>query len=43
MATKPCNAPMVPNVKLIDDDGELSINLERYKRIVGKLNYLVAT
>ena len=31
--------PMAPNVQLTKD-GKLFENLERYKRLVGKLNYL---
>lgn len=34
---------MVPNVHLMKDDGDLSDDPERYRRIVGKLNYLMVT
>ncbi|XP_071738734.1 uncharacterized mitochondrial protein AtMg00810-like [Rutidosis leptorrhynchoides] len=40
---KICEAPMIPNVKLKADDGEELINPEKYRRIVGKLNYLTLT
>ena len=28
------------NVKIYEDQGELLSNLERYRRLIGKLNYL---
>ncbi|XP_071732931.1 secreted RxLR effector protein 161-like [Rutidosis leptorrhynchoides] len=34
---------MIPNMKLKADDGDLFINPEKYRRIVGKLNYLTLT
>ena len=34
---------MDPNVKLYEDQGELLSNPERYRRLVGKLNYLTIT
>jgi len=37
---KPMDYPMDPNQKLIIDQGEVFSNLERYKRLVGKLIYL---
>ncbi|RVW84739.1 Retrovirus-related Pol polyprotein from transposon RE1 [Vitis vinifera] len=37
---KPCTTPMVPNVQLMPDDGDPFYNPERYRRVVGKLNYL---
>ena len=40
---KPVENPMDPNVKLYEDHGELLSNLERYRRLVGKLNYLTIT
>ena len=40
---KPCEAPMIPNVKLRVDDGDLIENPEKYRKIVGKLNYLTIT
>ena len=38
---KACDAPMIPNVKLKADDGDLLENPEKYRRIVRKLNYLL--
>ena len=35
--------PMDPNVKLYEDQGELLTNPEKYRRSVGKLNYLTIT
>ena len=35
--------PMDPNVKLYEDQGELLSNTERYRHLVGKLNYLTIT
>ncbi|KAJ9671119.1 hypothetical protein PVL29_027218 [Vitis rotundifolia] len=40
---KPCTTPMVPNVQLMPDDGDPFYNPERYRRVVGKLNYLNVT
>ena len=34
---------MDPNAKFYEDQGELLSNLERYHRLVGKLNYLTIT
>lgn len=31
---------MIPNLKLKSDDGDLFENLEKYRRITGKLDYL---
>ena len=39
---KPCSSPMVPGVHLTRE-GETFENLERYRRPVGKLNYLTVT
>lgn len=41
--TKPCESPMVPNIKLKADDGDSLENPEKYRRVVGKLNYLTIT
>ncbi|KAJ9568575.1 LOW QUALITY PROTEIN: hypothetical protein OSB04_004541 [Centaurea solstitialis] len=41
--TKPCEAPMIPNMKLNVKDGDLLEDPEKYRRIVGKLNYLTIT
>jgi len=41
---KPVNSPMDPkNKKLTTEEGELFSDLERYKRLVGKLIYLTIT
>ena len=40
LGSKPVETPMDPNVKLYDDQGELLSNPERYRHLVGKLNYL---
>ena len=39
---KPCSTPMTPNVQ-ITKEGNLFEDPERYKRLVGKLNYLTVT
>ncbi|RVW19588.1 Retrovirus-related Pol polyprotein from transposon RE2 [Vitis vinifera] len=40
---KPVDTPMDPNVKLILGQGELLGDPRRYRRLVGKLNYLTIT
>ncbi|XP_071687751.1 uncharacterized mitochondrial protein AtMg00810-like [Rutidosis leptorrhynchoides] len=40
---KTCETPMIPSIKLKTDEGELLMNLEKYRRIVGKLSYLTLT
>ena len=42
LGVKPCNFPMVPDVHLTRE-GETFKDPERYKRLVGKLNYLTIT
>ena len=42
LGAKPCSTPMAPNVELTKE-GELFEDPERYKRLVGKLNYLTIT
>ena len=42
LGTKPCSAPMAPNVQLTKE-GELFKDPERYRRLVGKLNYFTVT
>ena len=40
MECRPIDTPMDPNVKLLPGQGEPRSNPERYRRLVGKLNYL---
>nr|GEV13541.1 polyprotein, putative [Tanacetum cinerariifolium] len=40
---KPCDEPMIPKLKLRSEEGRLLHNLEKYRRVVGKLNYLTIT
>ena len=40
---KPVDTPVDPNVKLVPSQGELLRDLGRYRRLVGKLNYLTIT
>ncbi|KAJ9707458.1 hypothetical protein PVL29_002475 [Vitis rotundifolia] len=40
---KPCTTPMVPNVQPMPDDGDPFYNLEKYRKVLGKLNYLTVT
>ena len=42
LGVKPCSTPMAPNVQLTKE-GELFEDPERYRRLVGKLNYLTVT
>ena len=42
LGAKPCSTPMTPNVQLTKE-GELFEDLERCRRLVGKLNYLSVT
>ena len=42
LSAKPCSFPMAPNVQLTKE-GELFEDSERYRRLVGKLNYLMVT
>ena len=42
LATKPCQSPMAQSLHLTRK-GELFEDLERYRRLVGKLNYLTVT
>ena len=39
---KPCSSPMAQSLHLTRE-GELFGDLERYRRLVGKLNYLIVT
>ena len=40
---KPVDIPMDSNVKLVPGKGESLRDLGRYRRLVGKLNYLTIT
>lgn len=40
---RPIDTPMDPNVKLVPDQGEPFSDSGRYRRLVGKLNYLTMT
>nr|GEV13738.1 hypothetical protein [Tanacetum cinerariifolium] len=40
---EPCDEPMIPKLKLKSEDGRLLYNPEKYRRVVGKLNYLTIT
>ena len=42
LVAKPCHSPMEQNLHLTRED-ELFEDLERYRRLVGKLNYLTVT
>ena len=42
LGAKPCSSPMAPGVHLTRE-GELFEDLERYRRLVAKLNYLTVT
>ena len=43
MGCRPIDTPMDPNVKLLPGQGEPLNNAKRYRRLVGKLNYLTVT
>ena len=43
LGAKPAETPMEPNVKLSSDTGEIFDDPGRYRRLVGKLNYLTIT
>ena len=42
LGAKPCNTPMAPNVRFTKE-GELFEDSERYRKLVGKLNYLTVS
>ena len=42
LGAKPCSSPMAPGVHLTRE-GEVFEDLERYRRLIGKLNYLTVT
>ncbi|XP_043807299.1 uncharacterized mitochondrial protein AtMg00810-like [Manihot esculenta] len=41
MGAKPCSTLMISNICLAKDDGDPYDDSERYRRLVGKLNYLM--
>ena len=43
LGSKLVETPTDPNVKLYEDQGELLSNPERYRCLIGKLNYLTIT
>jgi len=43
MNSKFVDTPMDPNVKLLPNQGESCSDPEKYRRLVGKLNYLTVT
>jgi len=43
MNSKSVETPMDPNAKLLPSPGEPLSDLEKYRRLVGKLNYLIVT
>ena len=43
LGCKHVDTPMDPNVKLLPNQGELFSDVRRYRRLVGKLNYLTVT
>ena len=42
LEVKPCSTLMMPSQQLLKDSKPLT-NTERYRRLVGKLNYLTVT
>lgn len=40
---KPCNTQMDSNLQLMNEDSDMFEDLERYRRLVGKLNYHTVT
>ena len=42
LRVKPCSSPMVPSVHLTRE-GKTFKDLERYRRVIRKLNYLTVT
>jgi hypothetical protein len=43
LGARPIDIPMDPNQKIVKDEGELFEDPGRYRRLVGKLNYLTIT
>ena len=42
LGVKPCSSPMVPGIHLTRE-GKTFEDPERYRRLVGKINYLIVT
>ena len=42
LGAKPCSTPMTPNVQFTKE-GDLFEDFERYRRLIGKLNYLTVS
>ena len=42
LGVRPCSSPMVPSIHLTRE-GETFEDPERYRRLVGELNYLIVT
>ncbi|GAB2270840.1 hypothetical protein Dimus_038881 [Dionaea muscipula] len=43
IGAKPSDTPMLPGTKLAPEDGEVCADPDRYRRLVGRLNYLTIT
>jgi len=43
MNSKSVDTPMYSNVKLLPSQGEFLLDIEKYRRLVGKLDYLTIT
>ena len=43
LGVKPCSSPMIPSIHLTTREGETFEDPERYRILVGKLNYLTIT
>ncbi|GAV86517.1 hypothetical protein CFOL_v3_29947 [Cephalotus follicularis] len=43
LGSEPLDTPMDPNQKLMIDDGDILEDPEKYRRLMGKLNYLTVT
>ena len=42
LGVKPCSSPMVPSI-FLTREGKIFEDLERYRRLARKLNYLIVT
>ena len=43
LGAKPCATPMLPNAKLMANDGEVLQDSDKYRKLVDKLNYFTIT